>query len=278
MNRYVVNVLRALLNRPARVEYREKYIPTYIPVLQSELLKGRRALITGVTSGIGFSLAETFLKAGCSLIAAGRNAQKLDGAIEHLRKFGDVTPCHVDMTETQTFPDMVAGLGRFDILLNNAGYVGGGTFGTTERDEYDKVLETNLRGSYFLSQAVSREWISSGVKGNILNMCSASSLRPGNSPYIISKWGLRSLTVGMARELIKHGIVVNGIAPGCTNTPQFCSENRDDITNPPNPSRRFVTMQEVANLSVILVSGLSKMVVGDILYVTGGGGIVTYDD
>ena len=121
-------------------------------------------------------------------------------------------------------------------------------------------------------------WIADGVKGNILNVCSASSLRPGNSPYILSKWGLRSLTVGMARDLIRHGIVVNGIAPGCTNTRQFCAEDRADITNPGNPTHRFVTMQEVANLAVVMVSDLAKMIIGDVLYVTGGAGITTYDD
>lgn len=279
MKHYVANVLRALLNRPTRVvERREKHIPIYLPVLQSELLRGRKALITGATSGIGYCLAEAFLKAGGLIIAAGRNAEKLDKSVCKLRQFGCVEPCLFDVENTETFMDVVNGLGRFDILVNNAGYVGGGVFGSTEREEYDKVLETNLRGAYFLSQAVSKKWIADGVKGNILNICSASSLRPGNTPYILSKWGLRSLTVGMARELIKHGIVVNGIAPGCTNTPLFCDESREDITNMPNPSHRFVTMQEVSNLAVVLVSDLSKMVVGDILYVTGGAAITTYDD
>jgi NAD(P)-dependent dehydrogenase (short-subunit alcohol dehydrogenase family) len=165
----------------------------------------------------------------------------------------------------------------FDILVNNAGYVGGGSFGNTSESEYDAVLDTNLKGTYFLSQEVARCWIENGTHGNILNVCSASSLRPGDSPYIISKWGMRSLTVGMAKRLIKQGIVVNGIAPGITDTDRF-THGEKDIGKLSNPSGRMVTKEEIANMAVILVSSLCQMVVGDILYMTGGGAITTLDD
>lgn len=255
-----------------------KYLPVYVPVLESELLKDRVALVTGGTGGIGFAIAEAYLKAGARVIIAGRNEQRLAEAVEKLKQIGEVLSIVLDVLKPESFQTALDTIGRFDILVNNAGYVGGGWFGCTEVVEYEKTLDTNLKGTYFLSQAVSKQWIQNGIKGNILNVCSASSLRPGNSPYILSKWGLRTLTVGMARDLICHGIVVNGIAPGCTNTPQFCDENRCDITNKRNPTHRLVTMQEVANLSVVMVSALAKMVVGDILYVTGGGAITTFDD
>lgn len=255
-----------------------KYVPVYVPTLETSLLKGRKALITGGTGGIGLVMAESFLKAGAEVVIAGRNVEKLNDALKQLSAFGKVSSLILDVSNPNGFVDVVDAIGNFDVLVNNAGYVGGGTFGRTEQSEYDKVLDTNLRGAYFLSQVVSRKWIADGVKGNILNVCSASSLRPGNSPYILSKWGLRSLTLGMARDLVKYGIVVNGIAPGCTNTPHFCAEGRIDITNQGNPTHRFVTMQEVANLAVVMVSDLARMVVGDVLYVTGGAGITTYDD
>lgn len=255
-----------------------KYVPVYVPVLQSDLLKGRKALITGGSGGIGFAMAESFLRAGAEIVIAGRNTEKLANAVKRLAPLGRITSFIFDASRPDTFAGLICSIGSFDILVNNAGYVGGGSFGNTECSEYDKVLDTNLRGAYFLSQVVSKRWIAEGVKGNILNVCSASSLRPGNSPYILSKWGLRALTAGMARELIKRGIVVNGIAPGCTNTPQFCEKDRTDITNQGNPTHRFVTMQEVSNLAVVMVSDLAKMVVGDVLYVTGGAGITTLDD
>ena len=257
---------------------RIKYVPVYIPVLRTELLKGRKALITGGGSGIGYAIAEACLKAGAEVVITGRDAGKLDASVSRLCAFGRISALRFDLLVIDEYEKAIEKIGKFDILVNNAGYVGGGSFGNTSVSEYDKVLETNLKGAYFLAQFVSRCWIKDKIQGNILNVCSASSLRPGNSPYILSKWGLRALTVGMARDLIRYGIVVNGIAPGCANTPHFCSVERDDITNPGNPSGRFVTLEEVANLSVMLVSNLARMVVGDILYVTGGAAITTFDD
>lgn len=183
----------------------------------------------------------------------------------------------MDSTKLSSFGEILSDVTDFDILVNNAGYVGGGSFGSTSESEYDAVLDTNLKGAYFLSQEVSKRWKANGTHGNILNVCSASSLRPGTSPYILSKWGMRSLTVGMAKQLIKHGIVVNGIAPGVTNTEHF-THGEENVSKPSNPSGRMVTKEEIANMATILVSPLCRMVVGDILYMTGGGGIVTIDD
>ena len=269
LKRIVTSMVCAIKRIPAQ-------IPVYVPVLQCELLKGRTALITGGSGGIGYAIAEAFLTAGAKVIISGRNNEKLAEAVSKLSSKGEISSVQMDNTKPSSFGEILSGVADFDILVNNAGYVGGGDFGTTSKEGYDKALDTNLRGAYFLSQEVSKRWIESSVKGNILNICSASSLRPGDSPYILSKWGLRALTVGMAKRLIKHGIVVNGLAPGCTNTAQFSCDG--NLVNAKNPSGRLVTVQEVANLAVVLVSALSRMVVGDILYATGGGAITTIDD
>ena len=116
------------------------------------------------------------------------------------------------------------------------------------------------------------------IQGNILNIASSSSLRPGNSPYILSKWGVRSLTLGMAKTLIPYGIVVNGLAPGPTNTPMLFKDDYDGIELSSNPSGRYGTSEEVANLAVILVSSLGRLIVGDTLFMTGGAGVLTFDD
>lgn len=255
-----------------------RYVPVTIPVLKGELLKGRRALVTGGSSGIGLAIAKSYLDNGASVIITGRNEAKLNEAKKSLGACGPVDVFVLDNSRPETFSAELEKIGDFDILVNNAGYVGGGGFGSTEISEYDKVLETNLRGAYFMSQVVSNAWIKKGVEGNILNICSASSLRPGESPYILSKWGLRSLTVGMAKKLISHGIVVNGLAPGCTDTPQFCSNPQESINNPRNPTGRLVTVEEIGNMAVVMVSSLARMVVGDVMYVTGGGAITTLDD
>ena len=266
----VRGVSRAASGTPAR-------IPVYVPVLQNELLKGRTALITGGNGGIGFAIADAFLRAGAKVIISGRNKEKLNDAVTRLSSKGSVSCVQLDNTKPDSFGALLSEIGTFDILVNNAGYVGGGSFGNTSESEYDAVLDTNLKGTYFLSQEVARCWTENDTHGNILNVCSASSLRPGDSPYILSKWGMRSLTVGMAKRLIKHGIVVNGIAPGITDTDRF-THGEKDIGKQSNPSGRMVTKEEIANMAVILVSPLCQMVVGDILYMTGGGAITTLDD
>ena len=270
LRRIVKGIVSAARSAPMQV-------PVYVPVLQSGLLKGRTALITGGSGGIGYAIADAFLRAGAKVIISGRNKEKLNEAIARLSSQGNISCVQMDNTKPALFGDKLSDIGAFDILVNNAGYVGGGSFGSTSVIEYDAVLDTNLKGAYFLSQEVSRRWIENGTRGNILNVCSASSLRPGDSPYILSKWGMRSLTVGMAKQLIKHGIVVNGIAPGVTDTDRF-TKGEDNIGKPSNPSGRMVTKEEVANMATILVSQLCRMVVGDILYMTGGGAITTLDD
>ena len=120
--------------------------------------------------------------------------------------------------------------------------------------------------------------IENHINGNILNLASSSSIRPANSAYAISKWGIKGLTLGLAKMLIKHNIVVNGIAPGPTATPMLMKDGDNSISLPQNPSGRYVMPEEIANLAVILVSSMGRMVVGDIIYVTGGAGVITYDD
>lgn len=277
MIRKVIGVFKKRIER--FLESRKKIVAVQVPVLFSELLKGKKALITGGSRGIGLEIALAFVRAGADVVITGRDREQLDKALANIREVNStahISTLILDICDTESFADKLKGIGQFDVLVNNAGYVGGGVFGTTTREAYDKTLETNLRGAYFISQYVSRIWIQSGIKGNILNICSASSLRPGESPYILSKWGLRALTVGMARSLIKYGIVVNGIAPGCTNTQKFSRDG--NIANHRNPSGRLVTAVEIANMSVVLVSSLCRMVVGDVLYMTGGGAITTFDD
>ena len=275
-----MNVLRRIKSAIRRLiapTPRVKLVSVEVPVFHNALLKGRRALITGGGSGIGLAIAEAFGRSGASVVLTGRTVSRLENASHELERLGvDVSIADLDVCDVASFTGKLDKIGEFDILVNNAGFVGGGAFGATNEADYNRVLETNLRGAYFLSQEVSTRWIKGKVKGNILNICSASSLRPGESPYILSKWGLRALTLGMARRLVKHEIVVNGLAPGCTNTDQFSRDG--DLTNGRNPSGRLVTTTEIGNMAVVMVSSLARMVVGDVLYVTGGGAITTLDD
>ena len=167
---------------------------------------------------------------------------------------------------------------RIDIVVNNAGVLGT-SFGRTTEEDYEMVMQTNLRGTYFLSQIAAHYMKDNGIQGNILNVASSSSLRPAASVYTLSKWGIRGLTKGMARVLTKYGITVNGIAPGPTATPMLQKEMKgDSLYHPKSLTGRYATPEEIANLAVVLVSGMGRMIVGDIIYATGGAGIVTNED
>ena len=116
-------------------------------------------------------------------------------------------------------------------------------------------------------------------EGNILNIASASGIRPATSVYHLSKWGLRGLTEGMARVLAPYGIIVNAIAPGPTATPMLMKSGiKEDISHPRNLLGRYALPEEITNLAVILVSNMGRTIIGDTVYMSGGGGIVTNED
>ena len=267
----------------------QRKTPVYVPVVYGDFLKGRTALITGGTSGIGYAVAQAYIKNGCGVIITGRTQKRISDAVTKLRQ--DCTDdeqlvmgFELDLTKTEeiasSFNRLLTELpGRqIDILVNNAGVMNGVAMGTTTIPDFEKTIKTNLEGTFFLSQAVCNYMIENNIKGNVLNMASSSSLRPAVSPYMLSKWGVRGLTEGMAKRFIPYGIVVNGIAPGPTATPMLMSSEGMSLNNKNVPAGRYCTSEEIANLAVVLVSGMGRMIVGDIIYITGGSGLITFDD
>ncbi len=253
---------------------------------KNELLKGRCALITGGTSGIGLSIAQTFLDAGANVIITGRSKVRLDTAIIKLSSENKVYGLELNNTAVQTFEDKFEevlakvkkdGISQIDILVNNAGVNFKGMPNATE-EEYNQVMDTNLKGAFFLSQLFGKYLVSNKIKGNILNIASASSLRPADSAYILSKWGLRGLTLGLAKSLGQYGVTVNGIAPGPTATPMMIKEDGASMALDRIPLGRYIMPEEIANMAVILVSDMGRSIMGDIIYMTGGAGLLTFDD
>ena len=129
-----------------------------------------------------------------------------------------------------------------------------------------------------MSQVFADYVISRNIKANILNIVSSSGIRPAVSPYMLSKWGLRGLTEGLARILAPKGIIVNGIAPGPTATAMQPSTKDGDISWPLNLLGRMAVPEEIANMAVFLVSNMGQTIIGDIIYMSGGGGIITNED
>lgn len=254
----------------------------------NEMLKDRFVLITGGTSGIGFSIAESFINAGAVVCITGRDIKRCEKAVEQLKvKTGNrnndkIFCCEMDMLQVSSFEQVVSSvvqkMGKIDILVNNAGINLNGSYHCTE-EAYNSILDTNLKGMFFLSRCVGEYMVKNEIGGNILNIASASSLRPAINPYIISKWGVRGLTQGLAKKYIKHNIVVNGLAPGPTATPMLRKDgHQDNISLPNTPSGRYALPEEIANMAVVLTSSMGRLIVGDIVYMTGGAGLLTYDD
>ena len=254
-------------------------------ITQNRSLINKVAVVTGGTGGIGYAIAEAFIKSGASVVVTGRNITKLESIKKSLStkctQDNKVDILSLDITDITSFDDkiesIIKNLGKIDILVNNAGVIGG-DWAKTDEAEYENVMNTNLKGAFFLSRTVAKYMINNHITGNILNICSSSSLRPANSAYTLSKWGIRGLTVGLAKSLIKYGITVNGIAPGPTATAMLNKDKNGSIDNKYSPIGRLALPEEIANMAVFLTSDFGKTIVGDVIYMTGGAGIITYDD
>ena len=150
---------------------------------------------------------------------------------------------------------------RIDILVNSAGLVAHTDFCQMTEEEYDSIMDVNAKGTYFMSQAVSHFMIEKKTKGHILNVTSSSALRPAWTPYQMSKWAVRGLTLGLADLLLPYGIVVNAIAPGPVATPMLGKAEGDSIENPESPCGRFAMPEEIASLAVFMVSDMGRQMV-----------------
>lgn len=254
------------------------------PVMQTvgdeSLLQGKTALVVGGSGGIGRAVAKAFLKNGANVVIAGTRREKVDKVVLELgEKCAGII---VDLAEPETFSNVVdeavACFGPIDILVNSAGVhtedASMGGFLDFSVEEYNRILNINLRGVYFMVQAVAKRMIFDKVtNGHILIVSSSAGNEPAWSPYRVSKWGLKGITEGMASALVRHSIVVNAIAPGSTATPLLGVEEGDSISAEDNRLGRLAMPEEIAELAVMLASPMGDMVVGDTLYVSGGRGV-----
>ena len=246
-------------------------------------LENKVCIITGAAQGIGKSIAERFASDGALVYACDRAEGVMDEwAKACSEKYGTrVCPLYFDVTDAvavkSAFMSVFKQERRIDVLVNNAGVLGASMPNATE-EAFDKVIDTNLKGVFFLSQLFGGYLKANKVEGNILNVGSSSCLRPATSAYTLSKWGIRGLTLGLAKSLAPYGVTVNGIAPGPTATPMLLKDGQGNITNKGNPIGRYALPEEIANMAVVLVSPMGRTIVGDMVYMTGGAATVTYDD
>ncbi len=282
LKKFIKNRIRNILT----VNIQEKVVANIVSLPPNEYLKNRIAIVTGGTGGIGKAIATAFANAGADVVITSRNYSKVLSVAEEINNAnlsGKIYGFGLDVTKTKDLKskfkeiEKLVGQKPISILVNNAG-IDGGSFRNTTEDVYDKVMETNLKGAFFMSQVFADYVISRNIKANILNIVSSSGIRPAVSPYMLSKWGLRGLTEGLARILAPKGIIVNGIAPGPTATAMQPSTKDGNISWPLNLLGRMAVPEEIANMAVFLVSDMGQTIIGDIIYMSGGGGIITNED
>lgn len=251
--------------------------PVIVKDVVSNLLKDKRAIVTGGNSGIGLAIAKKMIECGASVTIVGKNQDKT-------RKAACDLGCDYlveDLGDTMT---MIADIQSYlehnnvDILVNSAGILDKEPWLAKTPESFDRVMDVNLKAVYFLCQTIANDMIKKNIHGHILNISSSSSQRPSWGPYQLSKRALNGLTLGFAQRLAPNGITVNGLAPGVTATPMMDSVLEKGSLSYPNPLRRAAAPEEIANLAVFLVSDLSNSIVGDTVLMTGGSGNLCFDN
>lgn len=241
-----------------------------------KLLTGRKALILGGAGGIGFGTARVFLDEGAEVLIAGRTEASLRQACE---KLGDGAKYMVwDIRDPYCAPDKVEEtadlLGGLDTVVNSSGVLTDHDFADAFFDitpeEWDYVMEINLRGVYFVCQAVAKYMIRKNIRGHIVNIASEMSFVPNVNAYGTSKWGVRCITEGLGVILGPKGITVNGIAPGPVATAMMHWHEGDPITNPTHPNGRMAMPEEIGTLAAFLASSLGENIVGQCVVSDGG--------
>jgi len=243
-------------------------------------LTGRTALITGASKGIGYALAQALGAAGARVVINARDAATLGAACDTLRGQGLQADCMAfDVTDADAVEAGVARveaeIGAIDILVNNAGMQHRGPFAEFPIDAWHKITTTNIDSVFLVGRAVAQRMIKRQA-GKIINVCSVQSElgRPGIAPYAATKGAVKMLTKGMAIDLGKYGIQVNGLGPGYFKTELTQTLVADEAftawLSGRTPAGRWGEVQELGGAAVFLASAASSFVNGHILYVDGG--------
>jgi gluconate 5-dehydrogenase len=249
-------------------------------VLKSFDLTGRRALITGSSTGIGFALARGLGGAGARVILNGRDETRLQEAMRTLCDEGiDAQAMRFDVTSpievNEAIERIEAQTGPIDILVNNAGMQRRAPLEDFSHAQWRELMQTNVDSVFLVGKTVARFMIARGA-GKIINICSVQSElgRPNIAAYTATKGAVKMLTKGMAIDWGQHGIQVNGIGPGYFKTELTQALVDDEAFSAwligRTPSRRWGDVEDLAGAAVFLASDASKFVNGHILYVDGG--------
>jgi gluconate 5-dehydrogenase len=243
-------------------------------------LKGKIALITGSSRGIGYALAEGLGEAGCTIILNGTHDDRLTKSVQNLaEKNYTVYGSLFDVTDEDSVQKKIThieqDIGPIDILINNAGITVRGPLEEFNLSDWQRIIDINLTGVFITTKSVVPGMIKRS-QGKIINICSVQSklARPTIAPYAASKGGLKLLTQGMATDWGKYNIQVNGIAPGYFKTELTQKLYEDKEFNAwlcaRTPANRWGDPEELVGATIFLSSKASDYVNGHVIFVDGG--------
>ena len=243
-------------------------------------LSGKKALITGSSRGLGYTMAVGLAKAGAHVILNGRAEDKLEKAVSRIIEPGfSASYCVFNVNEevqvVKAIEQLQKAVGPIDILINNAGVNFRNPITETRLQDWNEVLKINLTGAFLVSREVVKSMIER-KQGKIINICSMMSElgRETTAAYSAAKGGLKMLTRTMCVEWARYNIQANGIGPGyfLTEMTRPLAEDREFnawITGR-TPAKRWGDPEELIGAALFLSSGASSFVNGQIIYVDGG--------
>jgi NAD(P)-dependent dehydrogenase (short-subunit alcohol dehydrogenase family) len=250
---------------------------TVLPKTPSFRLDGKRALVTGAGRGIGLACAAALAEAGAYVALAARSLDEIESAAVAIRATGGLAQAiRLDVMDFAGVKALAMQAEPFDILVNNAGANRPKSFVDATEEDFDAVIDLNLKAAYFVAQAVAARMIEAGVKGSIIHMGSQMGHVAGarRSLYCASKWAIEGLNKAMALDLAPFGIRSNTIAPTFIETP---------LTRPFFEDRAFLDsvlskiklgrlgqVEDLMGAVVFLASGASALMTGSSLVVDGG--------
>jgi len=249
-------------------------------MFQADLLKKKRALITGGGTGLGKGMAQRFLELGATVYICGRRAEVLKTTVAELKPKGRIHALPCDVRSLEAVEQLIESIwndGPLDILVNNAA---GNFIARTEElspRAFESVINIVLMGTLHCTTACGRRWLAANHPGTVLSI--SATYAPVGSAYVvpsaISKAGVEALTRSLAVEWGNRGIRMNAIAPGPIPTQGAFSRvlphpALEKVALDRNPLHRFGTVEELANLAAFLVSDLSGYINGEVIRMDGG--------
>lgn len=248
--------------------------------MNEKQFNGKSAIVTGGTRGIGRAIVLELARRGCSVAfnysKSADEAEKLRGEIEGIGVKAFAAACDVANTEASAefVKQAVAAFGTVDLLVNNAGITRDQLILRMKEEDWDAVIDTNLKGAWNFSKSVLRPMMRNENGGSILNISSVSGVvgMLGQTNYSASKAGMIGLTKSLAKEVASRNITVNALAPGMIDTEMTSEMNADFrekiIANV--PLGRFGSVSEIAEIACFLLSDSARYITGQVIQADGG--------